>query len=749
MMYLGRAKDHAADTYRLLHLGTERVYTSRDVIWMNKVYGEYVGTDLPSLHDTVTLVPPTPTKASDNNEMIGDGGDVPVLKLGDTLEKPRIQLVTRASAQPDPPTRATTQQPDPSALSAKAYRALKQLESPTINPEATSMVEQLRAMQTSNQSTGREEENPDTAPTDSAAVALMPISAFGMIDRFGGDFDDLAADLAMAATEQPKEPLDYNKIDPAMYKEIFENPKSWDEAWNHPDPFQQKKWREAILNEFEKMEKCKVWRKFKRSDIPPGRRCVKHKWVLEIKRDGRFRARLVACGYSQVGGEDFTEVYSPVANDVTFRIVVMCIVMWKLESLVFDIETAFLHGDLEEMIFMDCPDGMEHEDDECLLLEKTIYGLVQSARRFFAKLREVLVDKMGFQQCRSDPCLFIRRDEFGVCIIICHVDDCLCCGTKEAIKRAVVEIQTHGLSVTVETELKDYLSCEIKFSKDKKKAWIGQPNMIKKILKVFGEEVKSLQKYRTPGTPGHGLVRPKAEEDKIPKEKHSRYRTGVGMLLYLIKQSRPEIGNAVRELTKCLDGATEAAYKEMLRVIKHVLDTPGRGLKVEPVESKKGLWRIVLFTDADWSGDKDDRKSISGYMLFLNGVLVAFRSKSQKIVALSSAESEFYSCSEGVRQIPFVVQLCIFLGVPVELPIDVLVDNMGAMFMTQNLTSSDRTCHMDTRWHYVNDFQEDGFIRVQFVRSEDNPSDLETKNVTGEIFEAHLPRISLERDSFE
>ena len=108
MIYLGRAKDHAADTYRLLHIGTERVYTSRDVIWMNKVYGEYVGTDLPSLHDTVTLVPPTPTKASDNNEMIGDGGDIPVMKLGDTLEKPRIQLVTRASAQPDPPTRATT-----------------------------------------------------------------------------------------------------------------------------------------------------------------------------------------------------------------------------------------------------------------------------------------------------------------------------------------------------------------------------------------------------------------------------------------------------------------------------------------------------------------------------------------------------------------------------------------------------------------------------------------------------------------
>lgn len=293
------------------------------------------------------------------------------------------------------------------------------------------------------------------------------------------------------------------------------------------------------------------------------------------------------------------------------------------------------------------------------------------------------------------------------------------------------------------------MSCEIKFSKDKTKAWIGQPHMVKKIQKVFGEEVKSNQKYKTPGTPGHGLIRPKADEDKIPKEKHSRYRTGVGMLLYLTKQSRPELGNPVRELSKCLDGATEVAYKEMLRIIKHVLDTPGRGLKIEPTCFRKGLWKLILFTDSDWSGDKDDRKSISGFMMFLNGVLIAFRSKSQKIVSLSSAEAEFYSCSEGVRQIPFVVQLCVFLGIPVELPIEVFIDNMGAKFMTENLTSSDRTRHMDTRWHYVNDFQEDGFIKVVFVPSAENPSDLETKNVTGEIFEIHIHKISSERSSLD
>jgi len=112
-----------------------------------------------------------------------------------------------------------------------------------------------------------------------------------------------------------------------------------------------------------------LWEKIKKSDVEPGRRCVKHKWVMDIKRSGRFRARLVACGYSQTPGIDFTEAYSPVINDM------------DLDAVIFDVETTFLHGDLKEKTHMDCPDGMVAIGNECLLLKQTIYGLVQSAAR--------------------------------------------------------------------------------------------------------------------------------------------------------------------------------------------------------------------------------------------------------------------------------------------------------------------------------------------------------------------------------
>ena len=110
---------------------------------------------------------------------------------------------------------------------------------------------------------------------------------------------------------------------------------------------------------------------------PTGRSLVGCKWVFKIKRNGIYRARLVAMGFSQIPGVDFTDVYSPVVNDVTFRIVMIAMMVLGLEAIIFDIETAFLLGDLTELIYMDCPEGVEHEDDECVLLTKMIYGLVQ------------------------------------------------------------------------------------------------------------------------------------------------------------------------------------------------------------------------------------------------------------------------------------------------------------------------------------------------------------------------------------
>ena len=438
---------------------------------------------------------------------------------------------------------------------------------------------------------------------------------------------------------------------------------------------------------------------------------------------------------------DFNDVFSPVVNDITFRVMLLAKIVWNLDSYLFDVETAFLLGTLEEEIYMEVPPGMECEADECLLLLKTIYGLVQSARQFF-KLWTQILKGMGFEPSPADPCLFVKGKGEDIVIICLYVDDGYALGREATLLQFFADLKKH-LTIKVEKSMGDYLSCEVKFDGgdgDKKTcAWLGQPHMVKKIEKTFGDKVKSLPVYKTPGTPGFSVVRPREEEPTIDEAKQSEYRSGVGMLLYLIKHSRPDLSNAIRELTKCLDRATPAAYKEMMRVIKYVLDTKSLGLKIQPKFPKDSVkWELYVYSDSDWAGDKDNRRSVSGYVMFLCGVPIAWRSKQQKTVALSSSEAEFVAASEAVKDILFVVQVLESLNIAVEKPVTVRVDNMGAIFMSGNNSSSARTRHVDTRWHFVRELVEDKVIEVVFVRSKDNKSDMYTKNLNGELFDNHV-----------
>ena len=139
------------------------------------------------------------------------------------------------------------------------------------------------------------------------------------------------------------------------------------------------------------MNKQGVWRNYKKKNLPTGRKCIKNKWVFDVKRSGLFRARLVACGYSQIPGVDFTESYAPVINDVTWRILLIVKILLKLQSRIIDVETAFLHGELEEDIYMESPDGLGHNKDvDCVKLERSMYGLVQGARQYFTKFMKAL-----------------------------------------------------------------------------------------------------------------------------------------------------------------------------------------------------------------------------------------------------------------------------------------------------------------------------------------------------------------------
>jgi Reverse transcriptase (RNA-dependent DNA polymerase) len=143
-------------------------------------------------------------------------------------------------------------------------------------------------------------------------------------------------------------------------------------------------------------------------------------------------------------------MYSAVANEMTFRMILIAMLIWKLASLIFDVETAFLHGDLTIPIYMDCPAGMEHEDDECLLWNKTIYWLVQSARMYYEKFSKIMMG-FGFERSAADPCLFVRYNRNGKCYVLCYVDDNLVVGHPAAIKELMEQLKTSEPTVLSRT----------------------------------------------------------------------------------------------------------------------------------------------------------------------------------------------------------------------------------------------------------------------------------------------------------
>ena len=283
----------------------------------------------------------------------------------------------------------------------------------------------------------------------------MAASTLTWMDRMiVSRLEDSFPELVTLATVKPDWKNGYEKVPLTSYKDIFNVPESHDEAWNNPDPWQRDCWRKAIAKEFTKMEERKVWKKVPRSSMPEGRRCVKHKWVFDIKRNGIFRARLVAKGFSQIPGVDYTEAFSPVSNDVTFRIMLLCAMRYGWVSLLMDVETAFLLSELKKEIHMECPEGMETKGDEVLLLLQTIYGLVQSAREFF-KFMVNLLKRFGFEQSAADPCLLVHRNDKGTVMISLYVDDCYVIGDKAAMDEFVEQIKGAKLTVKWEHGLKD------------------------------------------------------------------------------------------------------------------------------------------------------------------------------------------------------------------------------------------------------------------------------------------------------
>jgi hypothetical protein len=160
------------------------------------------------------------------------------------------------------------------------------------------------------------------------------------------------------------------------------------------------------------------------------------------------------------------------------------------------------------------------------------------------KIHFKLGGRVQVQESQADACVLTRKDKLGLIILCIYVDNALMVGDHAAIEKTVAQLKTK-VSLKDVGPLSEYVSCTIVKNPHKQKLWMWQPDLITKMEGIFKQHIQALQKYKTPAAPGHIIMKSEDPSEVVDAETHSLYRSGVGMLLYLVKFSKPEILNAV------------------------------------------------------------------------------------------------------------------------------------------------------------------------------------------------------------
>ena len=213
-----------------------------------------------------------------------------------------------------------------------------------------------------------------------------------------------------------------------------------------------------------------------------------------------------------------------------------------------------------------------------------------------------------------------------------------------------------------------------------------------------------------------------------------------------MRWSRPEIWNAVRECSRRMSKSNLAHRKAMLRIMQYCVQTPNRGWTLKPARKwtdndRNFEFNVTGIADSNYATCPDTRKSVTGYIVRVENAIVAAKSGMQKIVALSTTEAEVIAAVQCVQEMLYVMKMLQSLGLKVKKPMMIHSDNKGAVDLVNGWSVGGGTKHMDCRIMFLRELKESGTIRIQWVPTDNNESDIYTKNVDKKPFLKHVSNI--------
>ncbi|CAM8884320.1 unnamed protein product [Rhodiola kirilowii] len=219
-----------------------------------------------------------------------------------------------------------------------------------------------------------------------------------------------------------------------------------------------------------------------------------------------------------------------------------------------------------------------------------------------------------------------------------------------------------------------------------------------------------------------------------------KYRSMVGGLQYLTL-TRPDISFAVNKVCQYLSNPTDVHWEAVKRILRYVKGTLDTGLKFR----KSSLTRLSIFTDADWAGCLDDRRSTGGYAIFLGPNLISWSAKKQPTVSRSSTEAEYKALANGTAEVIWALSILNELGVEQKQPPILWCDNLGATYLTANPVFHARTKHIEIDFHFVREMVARGALDVRFISTDDQLADIFTKPATRQTLDRFRNNLNLVR----
>ena len=502
-------------------------------------------------------------------------------------------------------------------------------------------------------------------------------------------------------------------------------------------------WMDALENEMGNMSDFGVWRLVQ---PPPGVRALGSKWVFDIKRDkmgeiSKLKARLVLKGYHQVEGRDYKSKWAPTCRMRTFRMMMAeASGDLSVKSAAWDCTAAFLHADMDCLVYMLQPEAFVEqgsEDKVCELL-KAIYGSVQASKLFYDKLRGVImglggaVPSVRVRQSDADECLFVirRGSEWVKCLT--HVDD-ICVTFRGrglydevfAAMRAQFDITDYGGG-----ELDRFLGVGVSRGEDGSYL-LSQEAYIDEVLERLG--LSGCASAASPEAPG---TRAKLEPvgQLSPAEvgfmRDVPYKAAVGALFYLSRATRFDIVHAVGQVARFMAHPGPQHWTAVLRIYRYLKRTKGVPLRFRAVNLRVEVMSRVLdgFSDADWAGCRTTSKSHTGWVVRVGGAPVAWHSRQQDCISQSTCEAEYVAAASLANELVWWSRLCGDFGLPVNGPINLLCDNKAATSLADHAGKFEATKHIALRYHVLRDHQREGLVRVRWVSGDKMFADIFTKN---------------------